>query len=423
MAEQKIEVNTDVMDLVIPDEQLRAITGLVPTEMVKTIALRMAPMLPDQYVNGKSRRCTEQEVILFAEIALSRGHNPLSVGKSFYEWLDPTGRPCFEERYASIVRWASDIETFSIKYFDYPRKEKKDDFLCDVILVRDKNMPLVDKRYSTVLNALLAAKVPISEALRTAEKESLTIGVSVTSRVKYDEVYKEDGTVKRGGSGDVKGWQVGVTRARIRGLRAVVSQVYGEPTFAEMARIGLKATRGDIPQILAEMPDEVAKFPQPLQQKWVDLDERRRENDESERLLAEMLGPEKYTEYSKRRQQKNTTLMRGEILTDDWLDDKNSTMHVKLDERRGPDWRDATDAVIVEPAGSSEVNDLMNEELSPDDKDLIAYATSMGAVVEERDDVGVAMSIGDVKDAMVPIYANSATQLQVIKKLYGDDAA
>lgn len=414
------QVNDTSTDLIVIGDDFTL--PIVPTAQVKAIAARLLPMLPTF-----PKPFSPPEATLVAEIALARGHNPLSVGKSFHAWKDNFGKVCIQDHFAAEETWAQSKEKFRAIYHDLDETEKAavgisaKDYACACTILRASYEHLYQERYNSILNAAIIAKVPFDEALKIAEREALKIGVTHIGRVKYEEVFSEDGKVKKGGGGDLVGWLPGVTRSHVRALRGAIHQVYGTPTFAEMARLGLKSTAEDMPEILAEMPDEVARLPQPLQQKWVNLDERRRENDESEEMLKKMLGPEKYAIYSHHRQQKNTTLMRGEVLVDDWLDEKK-------------------------PLGPSEVDDLMNEDnpqVSALEDELANEALSLGGVVappvtdavfsfedlpimpdeiaSPKDDVGVAMSIGDVKSAMAPVYPNSDTQLKVVKAIYGDE--
>lgn len=431
MAEQ--QVNDTSTDLIVIGDDFTL--PIVPTAQVKAIAQRLFPMLPTF-----PQKFLPQEAVLVAEIALARGHNPLSVGKQYHAWKDNHGKVCIQDHFAAEETWAQGKEKFRAIYHDLDETEKSamgisvKDYACACTILRASYEHLYQERYNSILNAAIIAKIDFSEALKVAEREALKIGVTHIGRVKYEEVFDETGKVKKGAAGDLPGWLPGITRSHVRALRGAIHQVYGTPTFAEMARLGMKSTAEDMPEIIAEMPNAIAKESKSVQQKYIQLVESNNERNRVDQEIRNVLGEDGYKEFTQKRHEKNALEMRGEVLADDWLDEKNPTVHIKIDERKAPD--DVVtvqkEDISIEPNPQAEAleDELANEALSLGGVAAKPETTVAGSLDEafppepaKNDDVGVAMSIGDVKMAMSPLYKTTNVQLDVLHSIFGPEAS
>lgn len=238
------EVVVDTSKALLPaNEVITTPTGqIISWQAARTVANRLYQIFPQP--DKEQYQLSKAEIVVTAEIALSMGCNPLAINKEYFAWKDHRGNLNIMRHYAYEVAWAQGKEPFTPVDRVLTVEEKvarglgEQDYAVAVTIIRRSMERDYQRRYSMVFGPLVQSGTDPKQAMELAKQEAMETGVTAVGIVKYDEVYDAEGKLKVG-TANLKGWEPGVTRAKVRATRQAIHAAYGIPTTAELAQSGV----------------------------------------------------------------------------------------------------------------------------------------------------------------------------------------
>jgi hypothetical protein len=332
----------------------------------KEVSVELVTKLIDQFKNRiptkqwHNESWTEQDATAGTMTLLSYGMLPYQIGYEIYTWRDKnTGQVHFHRKYSGYVDWCNDKEKFRHQFAELSPEGRtgleEGDILVRCYIVRQSLETAYNERYAATLKAFVSTDMDPTQAVKAAHAATLETFPYHDAVVRRGEVYNDNGRLKRGGAGDLKGWVPGESRAHIRALVGALRQAYGEPSAAEQRRrnTGMDITVGDMAELAAAMPDEITIEKPEIQERYLQLQAQNQKLLEGFAKRDDGKEPEVLKEERQARIIEHGSLVHGppdEPIGEDWWDDgEQDWLRESIEKETFPDHEEIEE--ILELAG------------------------------------------------------------------------